>query len=282
MLSFSHFRRAALTVLLISNMICSPKSASADELLDIPYGSASLQKLDVYLPKERSGSHVAILLIHGGGWSSGDKRSFQGVGRIAAKRGFVAVAANYRLATGSAKHRWPAQLDDAEAAVGWIRQHASELDVKPDRICALGDSAGGHLAVFLAAVGQLAGAQIACAIDELGPIDLTTSGFRPPTPRLFGPLTGPELGAAEVAASPIFHIGPGTAPILIVHGTDDRLVPVEQAHRLYNKLKADAVTTQLVTYSGGHSKRNMTRREWLHLLDTEFTFILEQTAHPAG
>ncbi len=89
-------------------------------LLDVPYGPASGQKLDVYRASHRSGHNAAVIMIHGGGWVSGDKHGYADLGHRLSERGVVVVAINYRLANGDAENFWPAQLDDVRAAARWV------------------------------------------------------------------------------------------------------------------------------------------------------------------
>jgi acetyl esterase/lipase len=129
--------------------VCA-STLGADEVetvLDIPDGDDALQRLDIDLPNAAAGTprRPAVLWIHGGGWTEGDKR--QGPNGISVlsgllvARGFVAFSCNYRLRP---KHTHPAQVEDVQRAVRWIRANAHNYQVDPDRIGAVGISAGGH------------------------------------------------------------------------------------------------------------------------------------------
>lgn len=104
-------------------------------------------RADVYRPESLSGLLPAILCIHGGGWWKGTRSDHAELARSLAERGYVAVAISYRL-TGEA--RFPAQIQDAKAAVRWLRANAAKMGIDPTAIGAIGDSAGGHLAALLA------------------------------------------------------------------------------------------------------------------------------------
>ena len=109
-------------------------------------GQTRPQKMDVFLPIGFTGLRPGVVLIHGGGWQAGDKNFYTAMGQTLAARGFVAVSINYRL-TPAAKY--PAQADDVQRAVRWIRAHAADYQLDPARLGALGDSAGGHLSLIL-------------------------------------------------------------------------------------------------------------------------------------
>src|SRR5262245_47977315 len=118
---------------------------------DIVYGRPNGKplRLDVYRSAQPADKlRPAIILVHGGGWIYGDKREMRPPAEQLAKQGFVAFSAGYRLASGP-KNTWPAQLDDVQRAVRWVRANAVQYGVDPDRLGAVGESAGGHLVTFL-------------------------------------------------------------------------------------------------------------------------------------
>ena len=129
------------------------------------YGTADGKPLllDVYLPVTTGRGRSAVVLVHGGAWRGGDKRDFAVEARRLAAAGLVAFSVNYRLDTMPA---FPAQVDDVQAAVRWVRGHADDYGVDPARIGALGASAGGHLVAMLATLGQ-------------GPLDQTPASKSP-------------------------------------------------------------------------------------------------------
>ena len=254
---------------------CAPpqKPATAQAVVpnvtrDVAYGTDPAQKMDVFTPVGFAGPRPGVILIHGGGWQGGDKGFYTPLGQALAAQGFVAFSINYRLTPAA---RYPAQADDAQNAVRWMRAHAATYRLDPARIGALGDSAGGHLAVILGTRDLDADAthsgHVQCVVDFYGPTDLTVMAPAGPlndTQKyalqvmhdLLG-ATREENPAAYRAASPLFDVSPRSAPTLIIHGMDDTLVPPDQSERLADALHAAGVETFLtLIYKQGHGFLN--------------------------
>jgi acetyl esterase/lipase len=232
---------------------------------NIAYGPDRSQVLDICAPPDRSKTNVpALVMIHGGAWRSGGKKDWQEVCLRAAASGIVGIAIDYRLADGTAEHSWPAQLVDSQLAMRWIRVHAGDYGIDPNRVCAIGDSAGGHLAVFLAALDHIATGDYAdrlasvspqanCVVDWFGPVDFSGFLARSSMMRtMFVGVKPPDYAEAERGASPLLQIGPQTAPILIVHGTEDRFINISQSRALQEALTRNGIPSQLRTFQGGH------------------------------
>lgn len=239
---------------------------------DVVYGEAGGEqlKLDVYRKAADGGQPLpGIIAIHGGGWSGGDKREFADACRGLADNGFVAFSVNYRLVKADA-NKWPAQIDDVQRAVRWIRANATKYGVDPNRIAALGASAGGHLAALLGTMDTrdntdptLAtySSRVQCVIDFFGPTDFTVAANDKNVSPLAVALVRNFLGktpeeAPEVyrEASPITHVDKKTVPMLIFHGTLDPLVPLDQSQRFYDRLKKEGVEVQFFKLEGeGHN-----------------------------
>jgi len=250
---------------------------------NVPFGSANgtALLLDIYKPLERIDTpRPAVLLIHGGGWTSYDKSTMRGMGEFLARSGFVAFAVDYRLLHGI-ENRWPAQLDDVQRAVRWIRANAAKYGVNPDRIGAFGHSAGVQLAALLgmedtrdnsdAALAKYS-SRVQAVVDVSGPSDFTTEH----DPEAYAFLTN-FLGADYAKhpeiwreASPALQAGKGDAPFLIVHGTRDENVAIAQAEELSDKLKSAGVPVQLEKVDDVHTFRNPEVRHQLALDAREF------------
>ncbi len=266
---------AGLSVLIIAITLSGPagQSLSAPQIeLDVPYGLNPSQKLDVYLPKGHAGKRRAVILIHGGGWVSGDKEDYRSIGRNDAALGVVAIAINYRLADGTPADMWPAQLEDAQTALSWVQANSKSFEIDENDICVSGNSAGGQLAIFLAALRQPDAAPIACVVDEFGPVDLTTFFQKAPAV-LFGNHDLPTVRRLMEQASPINFVSHINVPTLIVQGTQDTVVRPDQSERLRAALSRAGVPTRYVSFSGGHGFVGLTGTEYLALQRLELDFI---------
>jgi acetyl esterase/lipase len=151
----------------------------------IEYANPDNQHLQLNLarPKNAEGKLPAVVCIHGGGFRAGDRKRWDGLCKKLAERGYVAIAVTYRLAP---KYQFPAAVNDVKAAVRWLRANAEKYQVDPERVAALGDSAGGHLAQFLGVTGDIAqfegdggnggqSSRVACVVNYYGPSDFTKS-----------------------------------------------------------------------------------------------------------
>src|SRR6266536_2716994 len=143
---------------------------------DVTYRTVDGEQLglDVYQPAKKGKNRPAVVVVHGGGWTQGDKSLFAQQANQLAERGFVAFSVNYRLAPA---HPYPAAVDDVEAAVAWVRKHAREYGVDPTRIGALGGSAGGHLVGLLGTDGEgslKTGHRVAAVVSWSGPMDFVS------------------------------------------------------------------------------------------------------------
>lgn len=118
---------------------------------DLKYGDApgKANLLDIYLPENAEGALPLIVWIHGGGWAAGDKAGCPAVGMVG--RGYVAASINYRF---SQEAIFPAQIEDCKGAIRWLRAHAKEYHIDPDKIGVFGASAGGHLVALLGTSGS--------------------------------------------------------------------------------------------------------------------------------
>ncbi len=266
-------------------------------LTDLAYREGNpMWKLDLARPIENAGVPLpALVIVHGGGWRSGDKGGGQwrSLPLQYASKGYVCISLNYRL-TGEAP--FPACLEDVKCAVRWLRAHAAEYGVDPDRIGAYGNSAGAHLVSMLGLVGpdaKLEGdgpwqdhsslVQAVCA--SATPADFTNwkSGTS------FGDtafLAGPEEKLAEQRkqASPISYVKAASPPFLLVHGTADTTVPYSQGERFAAALKeAGAKDVTLLTYEGaGHGVFGQHADETGPAMEAFFARTLGKAEAPVG
>ncbi|MBI5768715.1 MAG: alpha/beta hydrolase [Verrucomicrobia bacterium] len=235
-------------------------TAGAGVKTDIEYGTAGGErlKLDAYVP-EGAGPFPAVILVHGGGWTGGDKSGGPKKGYMAPlhapleKAGFAWFSINYRLAP---RHRYPACIEDVETAIRWVKARAAEYRVDPRRIALAGESAGGHL-VALAAVRMDESTRLAAVVPIYGLFDLTAGlADGEPLRKNFVALFGREKADAESLAllrqaSPLHQVRPGLPPMLLLHGDADKTVPYDHSTRLLARLRAAGVPGELITIPGG-------------------------------
>ncbi len=241
---------------------------------DIAYGKVGTEdlKLDLARPEHAEGLLPGIVFIHGGGWVGGDRGIHRREMLEAAKRGYVAVTIEYRLTqpdkTGKAKYPFPAQIEDCKCAVRWLRANAEKYHVDPNRIGASGGSAGGHLSLLVGVAGAEkkfegtggnpdASSKVQAVVNYYGPTDLARMyNYEKRVDQLLKTLIGgtpQERPDQYKAASPLTYVGKDTCPILSIHGTLDKLVPVDQAVEFDAAMKKAGATSELIILEGeGH------------------------------
>lgn len=231
---------------------------------DIPYREGNENwKLDLALPKEKSDSlRPGLVIIHGGGWRSGDKAGGQwrSLPLEYAAKGYVCVSLNYRLTPEGA---FPACVEDVKCAVRWLRAHAGEFQLDPGRIGAYGNSAGAHLVAMLGLAGPEAGLEGDGPWQDQSSMVQAVCASATPTDfsewRVANLLAGPEdsIGERAAKASPVTYVSKKAPPFLLIHGTDDRTVRFEQGKRLAERLEAAGTDVTLLTFEGaGHGVFN--------------------------
>ncbi len=222
------------------------------------------QALDLYRPvgPVPEGGRPVLLAIHGGGWARFDKGDFGPEVAAFTREGYLVVAPNYTLSR-PGKPSWPVNLDDLREAVRWMRTHASTIGADPRRIAALGESAGGHLAEILGTYPgdpQTTGAssgesgKVNAVVSLYGPSDLRSLARSSPVAsrRIRGLLGANRADYAQrlADASPQSHVTPDDAPMMLIHGRSDTLVPASQSIGLARRLRAVGVSSRLVLLSG--------------------------------
>ncbi len=243
---------------------------------DIAYreGQSKAWRLDLAMPKEPPDEPLpAIVFVHGGGWRSGDKRAanFLGPAQEFAAKGYVCITVNYRLIQ---EAPMPACIEDVKCAVRWLRAHAKEYGVDPDRIGAYGNSAGAHLVAMLGLCPPSAGlegdgpwreyssmvqAVVASATPASFLIPMNNRQNRQPDDSdAVKAAGGGLLNLSEETRkklSPITYASADAPPFLLVHEESDRLVAVRQADEFVKALReagAKDVTYMRYTDGSGH------------------------------
>lgn len=232
--------------------------SSPVEMLNVKYGSDPLQAMDVYLPAIRSSDTTkSIIMIHGGGWSGGDKADFtQYVTMIRSRMPEYAVFnINYRLAVNPST-LFPTQENDVKAAIQFIHTNRSSYRVA-EKFILLGASAGAHLAILQAYKHPLP--YVKAVVDLFGPTDMTAmyndpAPFAPPS-AIAAVIGSTPVGnpAAYFNASPINFVTSNSPPTIILHGGMDPLVKLTQSETLRTLLQQQNVAHEFVFYPNeGH------------------------------
>lgn len=214
------------------------------------------EKADLYLPaKIEAGQRCpAVVIIHGGGWVGGEKRAAReiNIGTNLAKNGYIGMSIEYVLAKKEGTTpTWPQNLYDCKNAVRWLRKNAERLQVDPDHIGVIGGSAGGHLAAMVALTGPEldppgeGSTRVNCAVDLYGPVLWLDQRDLPMFRK-----TRAEAPELYKQASPLMHVDKNDPPILILHGTADKTVSVDDSKALDAALTKAGVEHQLVIVEG--------------------------------
>lgn len=216
------------------------------------YKSAGSQELHLHLFEppghKATDKRPCFLAIHGGGWRGGEPRHFYAFAHHFAQRGMLGVSLEYRLASPARGTQPEDCVRDARSAIRYLRQHAAELGIDPDKIIAAGGSAGGHIAAGTAMFNQL---------DD--PADDTSISCVPNALVLYYPVidTSAEgyghdrLKDRWKAISPRHQVRPGLPPTLVFHGTADRTTPFLGAEDFHKKMLAAGNRCELVAHEGG-------------------------------
>jgi acetyl esterase/lipase len=245
---------------------------------DLEYvpGGHERQKLDLYLPEKADGPLPLVVWVHGGAWRQGSKERCPAVPLVS--RGYAVASINYRL---SQHAKFPAQIEDCKAAIRWLRANAKKYGLDPNHIGVWGASAGGHLVALLGTAGdvkELEGklgnseqsSRVQAVVDWFGPTDFTQMAGRdgadnPVAQLLGGPVSQNKEKAA--LASPVTHVSKDDPPFLIMHGTEDKLVPLNQSERLAEALQKAGVEVTIKKLEGaGHGGKEFNSPESMQLI----------------
>lgn len=241
---------------------------------DIVYreGESDAWKLDLAMPVNFGGElRPALVIVHGGGWSSGSKSVdvYQEMMTSYAEKGYVTINVDYRL-TGEAE--FPASIEDVKCAVRWLRAHAEELRVDPNRIGSYGHSAGAHLALMLAMAPESAGLEGEGCWDGYSSMVNVSASASTPT----------ELGRDVPMANPVWwpigYIGADHPPIFIIQGQDDRIVRAELTDDFVQKMEAAGANIEYMKIEGGHG---VAYDEKLEVTDPAIEEFLAKYLHPS-
>lgn len=235
--------------------VVEQKNLPAKTIHNVAYGKDTAQRMDVYLPANRSfHSTKSIILIHGGGWNSGSKTDFAAYIDSFQRRmpDYAIFNINYRLVNGS--NLFPTQEQDVKTAIDFIVDNSTAYHVNKSKLVLLGASAGGHLALLQGY--KYTSPKIAAIIDFFGPTDLLSmfkKPWHPYVPFVLQMITGTTPSQTLTLykeSSPINYVSTHSAPTLILHGSSDQIVNISQSKVLKSKLDDSGVKNELIVYQG--------------------------------
>lgn len=262
---------------------CAEPTAHENVQYDARFGTQTV--MDVYVPSG-AGGHAGVLFIHGGAWFAGSKGEYTQAAKRLARSGYVASTINYRLGSDGV---YPRAVQDCLCALSYLRKHAAEYDLDPDRVAVVGYSAGGHLASLIGLASGDPSHQPDCDAGPTTPPRGVVSGAGPQD------LRGRDnkwvrdfLGGTETEvpdnwnhASPRFHVAAGAPPYLFINGRADWLVSIDDARDMRDALRASGNEADLLEVAGGGHLLNptvdtgevvieeadLTSEGWLALID---------------
>ena len=271
-----------------------PEKVVAHRDLVYVEGGHERNKLDLYLPEGDHAPLPLIIWVHGGGWQNGSKEGAPPLRAGYIEKGYAVASINYRLSSHAV---FPAQIEDCKAAIRWLRAHAKEYGLDPQRFGVWGSSAGGHLVALIGTSGgvkefdvganldQSSSVQAVC--DYYGPTDFTvfvsTPGYEShagpdsPEAKLIG---GAVMENKDKAArvNSISYVTPDDPPFLIVHGDKDGTVPINQSQMLFDALKQAGVSARFHTIHGAsHGGPGFAGKEIDDMVATFFEQRLKST-----
>lgn len=270
--SFILFIIAILLILLAS---CEKEKTGGEGKIpmeNIPYGTHTHQKMDVKLPQGLNENQKIpiVLCIHGGSWSAGDKTNFDYIQQVVNNNNCAYVSINYRLVQDGATY--VEMLDDINSAITYLKNNSNKYHLRTDKMCVIGNSAGGHLAMLYTYTVE-SPIKIAFVSSEVGPTDFLDPGQIELNGvsklDLLNKLLNTQVTPSQLQntafifpqswylASPIYHVNDNTIPTVLAYGMLDNLVSYTNAIRLNNKLEEFGVAHRLITFpNSGHGLDN--------------------------
>ncbi len=226
---------------------------------EVAYGDDAKQKFDVYLPQHTQNKSAAIILIHGGSWIGGDKINM--VHWLKPLQSAFSEDAiftlNYRLASREKlANAWPAQINDIDAAVAFIKDHAKEYNINTKQLVLLGESAGAQLAL-VEGFNHDPDHDVKVVVDLFGPADMADLYTAHREMAILMQGTPEKIPQVYADASVVNQVNKKSPATIIFHGTADPIVPIRESDSLSVRLMKAKVPSSYIKYPGkGHGWRN--------------------------
>lgn len=241
-------RLALFVYLLFTTIHITAQTIVADKQIQYKVINGDSLHLHVFEPETSKKQTAAIVFFFGGGWSNGSPKQFYQQSNYLASRGILAVCAEYRI---NKKHGTTPfeSVEDGKSAIRWLRQHAKELNIDPNKIVAAGGSAGGHIALCTALIIGFENSNEAIissmpnAVIAYNPVlDTTEKGYG-----------AKKVTGRETEISPCHQVKKNMPPMLVFHGKEDKTVPYENAVRFNSLMQLAGNTSKLISYDNvGH------------------------------
>ena len=246
-------------------------------------------KVDIYLPKDKMlRQGASLIVVHGGSWSGGERNDFPQWNQWFADNGFAVFDIDYSLV----QPNYASAIGDVKSAVKWVKNHAAEFEISPDKIVLLGRSAGGHLALISAySANNIESENVRAVISIYAAMDLIWAYDNPANQYVIdgkstlsnflggSPHQSDELRERYLSLSPTQNITAQTPPTLLIHGGKDQLVRTENMYFVADKLKAVNVTNQTLYIPYGQHGFDYNSKGWGSQITKSvmLKFLLEQT-----
>jgi len=200
--------------------------------------------LNIFNPKKSKKPTAAIVFFFGGGWTGGSPKQFYQQSKYFASRGIVAIAAEYRIKSKHGTTPFDC-VEDGKSAIRWVREHAKELNIDPNKIVASGGSAGGHIAVSTSLINGFENETENLSISSAPNAVVLYNPVLDTTEKGYG---HKKVAGREKEISPCHQIKENMPPVLVFHGTKDKTVPFENAKRFTDLMKKAGNECELVAF----------------------------------
>lgn len=272
-----------LFLLIITHESWGQQNQEAKIITDVAYGDDVMQKMDVYLVENRTVKTPLLILVHGGGWMSGDKVDFNYFKDLLYSAGINVINVNYRLASNENKIHYQEIMKDLSKALAKIEDKAEEWDIRTQEWIMWGNSAGGHLSL-LYAYNYDEDKRLSAVVSFAGPVKLDNDptfqkakpeDIRGLLPLIAGaPFEEMATNTAYQLASPFY--GQRFISTLLIHGEKDDIVPIAQSELMYKHLQKNKIRTDFVTlFNGDHGGTGATEASQQLFRQKAFEWIKE-------